>query len=69
MVHVVWEALRHGLGAAKLQVFAHVINIHEHGENVLVRARLCGNHQVDICELATVVMHCIRSFCFRWRLW
>ena len=36
------------------KVFAHVISIHEHGENVLVSAQLGGNHQVNICELAGV---------------
>ena len=32
--------------------FSHVINTPEHDKNVLVSARLCGNHQVKTFELA-----------------
>ena len=37
-----------------LKLLAHVINLRAHDKNVLVSARLCGNHQVNICRLAGV---------------
>ena len=50
-----WEALRHGWEVStNFKLLAHVINIHAHDKNVLVSARLCGNHQIIICELTGV---------------
>ena len=54
MFHVVGKYFDMDGASPNLKLFAHVIDIHEHDNSVFVSARLCGNHQVNICELAGV---------------